>query len=357
MGELNPTSSTSMKNSQQQTANTRRRADFTDTLDRLEERLAALGTAIIEDDAGLWAWSYRGDNEPPRTSMDDDRVRIAADLARIDHSNDDTQRLRTPAGADADENDGRPTIVTTALASSSPATLVLAAEVNELKDHLNRVMREMHKTILTAEDLPEDRSHWVGARLLRYQLHYMSRRRLSWHQTVRRIQIEHETPVHASFFWAALPLRYRITAEVLRRRLSRLSDVDDHPAAADLGRLDALKPPLHDSDEIIVERPPHLHPRCNLSFEIERDGHTRLVTRVRRAVMPILYAADPAKPELDLRRELAAYQVTSDCKEHKGSPNDQPPPQRRRRSDATIGPWIPIESVTAYRALPRSQED
>lgn len=321
------------------TPNALLRAHFLATLTELEETIARLGRAIVEDDAGLWAWSCRIPGEPAARDHHDERTRIAADLARIDHLDSDASRLRTPAGDAAEERDGRPIVIIAALAAARAPTLALAAEVNTIKDRLATLMHAMHAARLSAEDLLEAKAHWVGARLLRYQLRHMSRTRLSWAQSVRHIRIESETPLQASYFWADMPLRYRRTAQQLRDRLSRLADADNHAAGADLARLAALATPLCADDPVIIERPAHLHPRCNLTFPAPAEGPRRRITRVRRAVMPILYPAADPPGALVLRRPLRPYQ----------------PPEKPRavRADSAIGERLPLQSLTAYRATPR----
>ncbi|NCA71693.1 MAG: hypothetical protein EOM91_16750 [Sphingobacteriia bacterium] len=217
----------------------------------------------------------------------------------------------------------------------------MAEHLNLVKQRLDETLRALDERRVTAADVTPAKDNWIGTTLLRYALHECGRSRLSRRQAVRQIRIESAAPVRASFFWAHLPRRYRTTVAELEAFLR--ARLDKNPSVrVDLDALEAFYR-LPDSDacrltaetQIIIERPFHLHPRCNLTF-VEASGPdaTRRVTRVRRAVLPILYpvAADNTVPEV--HSALRPYAE---------------PAPRKRRDDYLVGAPLGLKGIHVYR--------
>lgn len=313
--------------------NTALRVDLQRRLADLDGLAAELHAAIAERDADLYAWCPDPDVEPRR--------RLARDLTRFDHD-DGPAVLHVPADAlraPRVEHDGRVTILATGLIACREDTLDTAARVNLAKQRLNTTLRALDKRQVTRADVTEDKDRWIDKSLLRYALHQCGRSRLSRRQAVRRIQIEVAPPVRASFFWAHLPRRYRTTAGALKTMLESRKDRDPR-AHVDLDVLtalfalpSALETSLAPETQVIIERPLHIHPRCNLTFaETSSLGVEIRVTRVRRAILPILYPAEAAIPPEVLSALL---------------PYTEPAP-RRRRADQLIRAPLGLRSVRAY---------
>lgn len=319
--------------------NTALRADLQRRLADLDSLASELHAAISARDADLYAWCPDPDVEP--------RSRLARDLTRFDHD-DEPAVLNVPSDAlqaPRMVNDGRATILATGLLACREDTLETAARVNLAKQRLNATLRALDKRRVTRADVTDDKDRWIDKSLLRYALNQSGRSRLSRFQAVRRIQIETAQPVRASFFWAHLPRRYRTTAGALQAMLEARRERDQR-AGADVDVLLALyalprsqEKALTPETQVIVERPLHVHPRCNLTFaETSGLGVEVRVTRVRRAIVPILYPVDAATPPEVISALL---------------PYAEPAP-RRRRADQLIRAPIGLRSVRAYYCAQRS---
>lgn len=302
-------------------------------LERLETALHALG-ADIQKDAGRLAWAY------PDADGDVARAQLAEDLAQLDHEDTDARRALSPAAQDASPHDGRVTVLVPGLLACTPATLASAETVNSHKQAFDRVLKAMDARRVRDVDAQSGHAHWVGQPLLRMHQALMGRSRLSRRQATRKLQIEPRTPIQASFLWANLPRRYRTTVAALHDRLAQRADNNDR-VNSDVERLSELMADTLAADtQVVVEKEPHIHPRCNLTFVgLDREGNVVRENRTRRAIMPILYPDDPTQPQLVLRRALRAYQ----------------PPRgtRAQRSDTLVCGTLGLSTCNVYRCSPR----
>lgn len=314
------------------------RIEISVRLERLETALHQLGEDIIED-RGRTAWAY------PAVDGDEARAQLTENLKRLDHEDADVRRALSPAAQDALPQDGRVTVLATGLLACTPGTLASAETVNRYKQAFERGLRVMDERRVRDIDTQAEHNHWVGQSLLRMHLALMGRSRLSRRQATRKLQIETRTPVQASFLWANLPRRYRTTVAELHDKLAQRRDCNDR-VNADVERLSELMTNnLAPDTPVVIEKEPHIHPRCNLTFMVEDgDGNTVRENRTRRAIMPILYPDNPDNPEqLVLRRALRAYE----------------PPKRERaqRNDTLIRTPLGLSTCNAYRCSPRLNAD
>ncbi len=309
------------------------RVEMSVRLDNLETALRVLADDILAD-GGRFAWAY------PEADGDAARAQLAEDLPRLDHTDAAVRRALSPAAQDALPQDGRVTVLMPGLLACSPATLASAATVNTRKHGFERVVRAMDERRVLHADAQSSHPEWIDQPLLKMHLALMGRARLSRRQATRKLQIEPRTPVQASFLWANLPRRYRTTLAALHDRLARRSDSNDR-INADVERLSELMAgSLAPDTPVVVEKEPHIHPRCNLTFlGVDSNGNPVRENRTRRAIMPILYPDDAELPKLILRRALRAYE----------------PPRRARsqRNDSLVCVSLGLLTCNALRCRPR----
>lgn len=220
-----------------------------------------------------------------------------------------------------------------ALLGVSDQTLVLADRINVLKADLHETLKAFDKVRVIDPAGGRDK---VPA--LKVSLQRLGHARLQRRQATRRIETLDAAPESATFTWSHARRKQAMTAVEVREQLLRdLANAGyerqaDRVAAlaADLTRLDSV-----DDDTPLVRLfAPYCHPRVNLVWS---QSNGKLIRKQRRAVVPLLYPADPGDP-LPIIRPLPA------------SPGEGP--QRIRRRDARVEEDPLLPSLGIHRVIP-----
>jgi len=175
-----------------------------------------------------------------------------------------------------------------ALLGASEQTLALAEAVNAAKDALAKAFKAMQgrRILIDIDGEP------VQVDLTRHALASLGKIHLHFHLATRHIVICPHAPYRVGYTWTTGSKRIeRTTREQLIRRLhntrNKRKDIQDHGMEEDLSYL-SRQPPYA---KFAIKRPPIKHPRANIAWRV--PGEDRVERRLRPAMLPILYPAQP----------------------------------------------------------------
>lgn len=283
------------------------RAELATALNRLDERLALLDTRLAaERRYPVWVWQ----TDPAQA-----RTQARAVIRAVDY---------------IDGQEPKAARICPGLIGASAGTLAAARAVNQAKQELETVLAAMRGRVLLIAnpDGPGD----LRVDLVKHALAVMKRPRFHHKQATRQLVVLDRPPDSVRYIWArCAKIRRRSRQAVEAELRRRLQDEVSPRLLDDLERVQAL-PPGEDLAEV---RPPHVHPRANITLEGE-EGTVRLQ---RRAVLPILYPAAPGE-------RLPCYRPLP----------DQPPEpgQNKPRADIAVARERYLETmpVHRYRTVP-----
>lgn len=292
------------------------RADLADAIHRLEDSLSTLDERLrAETGYPQWVW---GEEYYDKTVTAEHRYRHMRDKARAV-----IQAI--------DYVDGQPkgeARICPALLGASRNTLAAARTVNQAKAEVEAALAPMRKIMVSDNDMETGKT--IKVPLTKVALRALDHARFHYQQATRQLVVLDRAPESATFVWAVCP---KITAITKAQAIKKLNNKlrihgEERALLADLENVSRLR----DSERLAVVRPPHIHPRANLVFCVQKQ----YVNKQCRGVMPVLYLAKQADSRPDM-----------------GDPLPEEPPtrsKRKKRRDAQLAsePYLPTIRVHRY---------
>ncbi|ABA58127.1 hypothetical protein [Nitrosococcus oceani] len=288
--------------------NSQLRATLATAMHHLEAQLGVLDRLLKEEESyPLWVWHEK---DPSKA-----RLQVRQIVTAIDYR---------------DGQDPVSTRICPALVGVSCATLEAIRHANQAKADLQKALKSIDG--IKIEEQNQETGTFLLRPLIKIALASLGHARLHRRQATRKFVILEQTPESVSFIWSRLPKIESIDIEEARRRLeARLEKVQGNPVLikADLSRLDRLV----SNERLAIVNPPHIHPRANIAWTIEKKTTRR---GQKRAVLPIFYPST-RYDRLPRLRPL---------------PEEPPlPGSRLRRNDATIETTPFLLTIRAHRYM------
>jgi len=286
------------------------RADLANALHHLEEAFDVLHARLCAaSEYPTWVWK---ETDPLRGRREASRI-----IRAIDY--DDAQ----------DPHESR---ICPALLGAAPETLAAANAVNNWKLRVKQALAPMKGRMITEVD-PRSKKP-VKRPLEKVALKWLQHPRFHRRQASRQIVVCNEPIARASFFWAISSKNQKISRDDAIQMVEKRFEQGDllwlRQAREALLALRANEP-------LAIMDQPHIHPKVNLVIE-SAHGVKRIP---KRAVLPILYPANPNQAAPDLRP----------------LPDEKPVESSRlQRSDVKVErePFIP--QLRIHRYLPHCRD-